>query len=142
VGIGRHGNILSGGYFRVAVRQQVYGYAAPEIAEVRELVPPQIPIEQHAMHEQGRRTAAVLDVADASGWSFDLVLASEEIFATHDFLLGLASRSFCAHSSQQTSTTRVPILTLMAVASSLQSQAAQVFSVMNISLGSPPIGHP
>jgi hypothetical protein len=47
------------------------------------------------------------------------------LFAAHDLLLG-ASPSFCAHSSQQTSTTRVPMLTLMALSSSLQSQAAQV----------------
>jgi hypothetical protein len=41
-----------------------------------------------------------------------------------------ASFSFCAHSSQHTSTVLPPILTLMEFASSLQSQAAQVFSTM------------
>src|SRR5271167_3821734 len=39
-----------------------------------------------------------------------------------------ASLSFCAHSSQQTSTVLPPILTSIGFASSLQSQAAQVFS--------------
>jgi hypothetical protein len=57
-------------------------------------------------------------------------LTAKELFAVHEFLLGIASRSFCAHSSQQTSTTRVPILTLIAFSSSLQSQAAQVFPAM------------
>jgi hypothetical protein len=44
-----------------------------------------------------------------------------------------ASLSFCAHSSQQTSTVLPPIWTLTAFASSLQSQAAQVFSIMTSS---------
>ena len=47
------------------------------------------------------------------------------------------SFSFCAHSSQQTSTVLPPILTLMGFASNLQSQAAQVFSTM-ISLSNYP----
>ena len=41
-----------------------------------------------------------------------------------------ASFSFREHSSQQTSTVLPPILTLMGFSSSLQSQAAQVFSTM------------
>jgi len=41
-----------------------------------------------------------------------------------------ASRSFVAHSSQQTSTVLPPILTLMEFPSSLQSQAAQVAVVI------------
>jgi hypothetical protein len=65
-----------------------------------------------------------------------------EAFAAHDSLLGMASPSFCAHSSQQTSTTRVPILTLMALSSSLQSQAAQVFSVMMHLHSRPGFGQP
>jgi hypothetical protein len=32
-------------------------------------------------------------------------LIGEELHAVHDCCLGRASRSFCAHSSQQTSTT-------------------------------------
>jgi hypothetical protein len=78
----------------------------------------------------GHRAVAVLAVADTSGWSIHFALAGKEFFAAHDFLLGIASRSLCAHSSQQTSTTRVPILTVMALSSSSQSQAAQVFSVI------------
>src|SRR5882757_8545443 len=45
-----------------------------------------------------------------------------------------ASRSFCAHSSQHTSTVLPPIVTLTEFASSSQSQAAQVFSTMTSSL--------
>jgi hypothetical protein len=41
-----------------------------------------------------------------------------------------ASFNFCAHSSQQTSTTLPPILTETGLASSSQSQAAQVFLTM------------
>jgi hypothetical protein len=39
-----------------------------------------------------------------------------------------ASFNRCAHSSQQTSTVLPPIVTAMALLSSLQSQAAQVLS--------------
>src|SRR6266481_9635823 len=45
-----------------------------------------------------------------------------------------ASFSFCEHSSQHTSTVLPPILTLMGFASSLQSQAAQVFSNITFAL--------
>jgi hypothetical protein len=44
-----------------------------------------------------------------------------------------ASLSFTAHSSQQTSTTCPPIVTLIAFASNAQSQAAQHFSTMEYS---------
>jgi hypothetical protein len=66
VGIGGYRNILGGGYLRAAVRQKIHGYATSEITKLRKLVPPQITIEQHAMHEQCHRTVAVLKVADAS----------------------------------------------------------------------------
>jgi hypothetical protein len=46
----------------------------------------------------------------------------------------LASFSFCAHSSQHTSTVLRPILTLMEFSSSLQSHAAQVFSTKTLPL--------
>jgi len=59
--------------------------------------------------------------------SIHLALARKELLATHELSLEIASRNFCAHSSQQTSTTRAPILTLMPFPSSLQSHAAQVF---------------
>jgi hypothetical protein len=41
-----------------------------------------------------------------------------------------ASFSFCAHSSQHTSTVLPPILTSMEVPSSVQSQATQVFAAI------------
>jgi hypothetical protein len=41
-----------------------------------------------------------------------------------------ASFNLCAHSSQHTSTVLPPIVTLMALASSLQSHAAHVCSTM------------
>src|SRR3979490_2926254 len=43
-----------------------------------------------------------------------------------------ASFSFCAHSSQHTSTVLPPILILIGFTSSLQSQAAQVLSTMTL----------
>src|SRR5258708_1848809 len=43
-----------------------------------------------------------------------------------------ASFSLCAHASQHTSTVLPPTVTLMGFASSSQSQAAQVFSVMSL----------
>jgi hypothetical protein len=48
-----------------------------------------------------------------------------------------ASFSFCAQSSQQTSTVLPPIVTLMEFASSSQSQAAQVLSAMTSSTKHP-----
>jgi hypothetical protein len=58
------------------------------------------------------------------------------------YLLGAAadawaSFSFCAQSSQQTSTVLPPIVTLMEFASSAQSHAAQVFSAMTSSSEQP-----
>jgi hypothetical protein len=67
-------------------------------------------------------------------------VAGKKLRAGHDGSPGRASRSFCAHSSQQTSTTCLPTVTLMALSSSLQSQAAQVFSSMAISFFGPHIG--
>src|ERR1700736_5014453 len=56
------------------------------------------------------------------------------VFLAQPLLAAVAERcvsfSFCAHSSQHTSTVLPPILTLMGFASNLQSQAAQVFSTM------------
>ena len=127
MGIGGDRHVLGGRYLGLAVRQQIDGNAAPDIAQFRELVPPKIAVEQHTVHEQRHRTAATLDVADVPGWCAHSALVRKEVLAAHEFLLGRDSRSFCAHSSQQTSTTRVPIVTLMAVSSSWQSQAAQVF---------------
>jgi hypothetical protein len=48
--------------------------------------------------------------------------------AGHFFFSRCDSRGFRAHYSQQTATVREPILTFIAFSSSLQSQAAQVFS--------------
>jgi hypothetical protein len=45
-----------------------------------------------------------------------------------------ASLSFCAHSSQHTSTVLPPILTLIEFSSSLQSQAAHVLSAILLSV--------
>jgi hypothetical protein len=62
-----------------------------------------------------------------------LPLIGKEFLADHFFFSGCDSRNFCAHSSQQTSTVRAPIFTLIALSSSLQSQAAQVFSAIIVS---------
>src|SRR5258708_39774326 len=51
-----------------------------------------------------------------------------------------ASFSLCAHSWQQTSTVLPPIVTLKEFESSLQSQAAQVFSAMASLLEHPKSG--
>src|SRR6266478_3483729 len=60
----------------------------------------------------------------AATWRFMIYLFLEAIAET------CASFSFCAHSSQHTSTVLPPILTLMGFTSSLQSQAAQVVATM------------
>src|SRR3979490_2155749 len=51
-----------------------------------------------------------------------------------------ASLSFCAHSSQHTSTILPPSLTLMEFSSSSQSQAAQVFCSMTSLSSDTPVG--
>jgi hypothetical protein len=49
-----------------------------------------------------------------------------------DVVEEFASFSFCAHSSQHTSTVLPPILTSIDAPSSVQSQAAQVFSAITL----------
>src|SRR5580704_5292883 len=105
-------------------------------------MPPQVSIEEYAMHEERHRTRALFDIVNASRRCMDFALPGKKRLAAHDFCSRLASPSFRAHSSQHTSTTCVPILTLMADSSSAQSHAAHVFWVM---IGSPwatRIGYP
>jgi hypothetical protein len=85
------------------------------------------------------------DGQDSRGWAvgFDVAVGQEQ--CVHPFGMGnqkqlcypalvllCASFNFCAHSSQQTSTVFPPSFTLIALSSSLQSQAAQVFSVFTL----------
>jgi hypothetical protein len=57
-----------------------------------------------------------------------------DVFSGADAADAWASRRVCAHSSQHTSTVLPPTFTAIALASSSQSQAAQVFAVMIRSL--------
>jgi len=98
-------------------------------------------IEEDAMHKQCYRAAALFDIVIASRGCVNFALVRKERFAAHDFCSRLASPSFRAHSSQHTSTTCAPILTLIAEASRAQSHAAQVFSVMTVLLMLRSIGH-
>jgi hypothetical protein len=67
-----------------------------------------------------------------------LSLAAWRLGVSYFRISACASRSVRAHSSQQTSTVRPPTLTLMASPSILQSQAAQVVSLM---VDAPGAGH-
>jgi hypothetical protein len=110
-----------------------HGDAAPKIRDVSELMPPHVPVEKNAVHQLCHRPAVAFHVVDRSRRRGYLPLIGKEVLADHVFFSGCDSRSFCAHSSQQTSTVRVPILTLIALSSSLQLQAAQVFSAIIVS---------
>src|SRR5258708_29112656 len=64
--IGRHGYVLIRCDFRVAMRKQVHGYAAPDVGQLRQLMTPQIAVQQNAMHEQHDRSRALFRVADTT----------------------------------------------------------------------------
>src|SRR5216684_1362340 len=64
--IGRHGYILIRRDFGVAVCKQVHGYAPPDIGQVRQLMTPQMAVQQNAMYEQRDRSRALFRVADAA----------------------------------------------------------------------------
>jgi hypothetical protein len=48
------------------VRQQIDGDRSTDVGQLRQLMPPQMTIQQDAMHEQRDRAAALLDVADTA----------------------------------------------------------------------------
>jgi hypothetical protein len=87
----------------------------------------------------GKHFPFVLAAARATGVLDVCPTPAGEIASAHRVTLleavaeACASFSFCAQSSQHTSTVLPPIVTLIALESSLQSQAAQVFSVMHVS---------
>jgi len=64
--IGRHGYVLIRCDFRVAMRKQVHGYAATDVGQIRQLMTPQIAVQQNAMHEQRNRSCPLLRVADTA----------------------------------------------------------------------------
>src|SRR5258707_12597032 len=69
--IGRHGYVLIRCDFRVAMRKQVHGYAAPDVGQLRQLMTPQIAVQQNAMHEQRDWTRAFFRVADTARRGLD-----------------------------------------------------------------------
>ncbi len=77
VRICRHGDILVRRDLSVAMRKQVHGDAAPDIGQMRQLITPQMPIQQHAMHEQRDRTCALLLVTDMARRSLDATLVPQ-----------------------------------------------------------------
>src|SRR5258708_34346360 len=54
--IGRHGYVLIRCDFRVAMRKQAHGYAAPDVAQLRHLTTPPIAVQHNAMHEHRDRS--------------------------------------------------------------------------------------
>ena len=71
-----------------------------------------------------------LNPTDASARTYELRIAQPRRAGFAADVDASASLSACAHSSQHTSTVFPPIVTLMALASSSQSQAAQVLADM------------
>src|SRR5215471_5371224 len=111
--------------------QQIHSDAAPDVGQIRELMTPQKAVEQHSVYEQRDRPGALLRVADSARGGLHDSFHGREPPPT--VAKARASFSLWAHSSQHTSTVLPPILTLMELPSSLQSQAAQVFSNMTFS---------
>jgi hypothetical protein len=66
VRIGRHGDVLIRRDFGVAMRKQVHGYTAPDVGQIRQLMTPQMPVQQHAMHEQRDGSSALFRVANTA----------------------------------------------------------------------------
>jgi hypothetical protein len=95
---------------------------------MRQLVAPQVIVQQNAMHEQRDGTFALFRIGNFAGRGLNTL--EGHVQPSPRKADALASRKVCAHSSQQTSTTWPPIVTVIAVSSSLQSQAAQLFSSM------------
>ena len=62
VRVGRHRHVLVRRDLGVAVREQVDRDAAPDVGQLRQLMAPQMPVQQHAVDEQRDRTRALLDV--------------------------------------------------------------------------------
>src|SRR5260370_21022956 len=63
---GGHGYVLVRRDFGVAVWKQVHGYAPPDIGQVRQLMTPQMAVQQNAMHEQRNRSRPLFRVADTA----------------------------------------------------------------------------
>src|SRR5260370_17577516 len=72
--IGRHGYVLIRCDFRVAMRKQVDGDATPDVRQIRQLMTPQIAVQQNAVHEQRDSSAALFPVADAARWGLHATL--------------------------------------------------------------------
>jgi len=64
--ISRHGYILIRRDFSVAMCKQIHSYAAPDVRQIRQLMTPQIYVQQHAMYEQRDRSCALFGVADTA----------------------------------------------------------------------------
>jgi hypothetical protein len=68
--IGGYRHVLLLVDFGIAMRQQVRRDAAPEIRERSQLMPPQMPVEQHAVHKQRNRPLSLLRVGNRAGRGF------------------------------------------------------------------------
>lgn len=64
--VGGHGNILIRRDLGVAMRQEIHRDAAADVRQPGQLVPPQMLIQDHAMHKERDRTGASGCVADAA----------------------------------------------------------------------------
>src|SRR5579864_5469130 len=62
--IGCHGYVLVRCDFGVAMHKQIDSDASPDVGQIRELVPPQITVQQHAMYKQCDWSRTLLRIAD------------------------------------------------------------------------------
>ena len=87
-----HRHVLVRSDLRLPVRQQVDRDAAAHVRQLRQLVAPQVPVEQYAVHKQRDRPGARLGVADAARASDDAA-PCRHLIGTHRSILLALSRS-------------------------------------------------
>lgn len=85
-GVCRRRHVLCRCDLCVPMRQQVDRDTPPHVTEVRELVPPEMAVHQHAMNEERDGTGALFDVADASRRCCDAVALHGELLWVHTVL--------------------------------------------------------
>src|SRR4029077_3547009 len=54
------------------MREQIHRDAAPEVRQLRELMPPEMAVQQHPMNEERDRPCALFGIADASRSRLDV----------------------------------------------------------------------
>jgi hypothetical protein len=73
------------------VGQQIHGDTPPDIGQLRQLVAPEVAIEEYTMDEQCYWSPALFQIVDASRWSLNLLPLCDWFVPFH----GLASLCHC-----------------------------------------------